>query len=111
MSDFSDFCASGMSAAFTVVGTKSATILSVPYNAVIDQFSAARELEIGGFVGEYDATALIQAADMSAVTAPIERTLEGQTLTVDSRTFRIDLVHIDEAGVLLGLSNPNKRKK
>jgi hypothetical protein len=111
MSAFTDMVTTSMADAFTVFGVTSVTINAASYDAIFDEFAAERELELGGFVGTYAATALIQLAALSGVTAPIERTLEGKTLTVSGRTFRIDRVGLDEAGATLGLNNPNKRSK
>lgn len=113
MSAFTDTITADLAVAFQVFGSVSVSISGVAgtFAAVVDQFSAERELELGGFVGTYDAVAFIQAADAAGITAPIERTLEGRTLTVDGRTFRIDRAIQDDAGITLGLANPAKRKK
>lgn len=111
MSAFTDFLATSTSEASDVFGTVTVTITSVGYAAIVDEFAAEREMEIGGFVGTYQATAFIRLALVSGLTAPIERTLEGKTLTVDGRTYRIDRAALDDAGVTLGLNNPDKRKK
>lgn len=111
MSDLDDFLTSSQADAMEVIGTMSVTIDGTTYPAVVNQFSAERELELGGFVGTYDASAFIELSELSALTAPLERTLEGKTLTVDGRTLRIDRVLVDVTGVTLALSNPAKRKK
>lgn len=111
VSAFTDFVATSMDDSFDVFGPVTVTINAVTYDAVVDEFAAEREMEIGGFVGTYQASALLKLADVSGLTAPIERTLEGQTLTVGGRTYRIDRAALDEAGVMLGLNNPAKHKK
>lgn len=111
MSAFDDFNSQGLSESFDVYGPKTITIDGEDYDAVIDRFSAVRELEMGGFVGEYDVRAVLKLADLTTIAAPIERTLEGKTATVDGRTFRIDGVEADEVSVMLLLNNPKKLKR
>jgi len=110
MSAFTSFADQGFADAAEVFGTSSCTINGASVQAIVDQFSATREMEIGGFVGDYDAIAIVRRSALSGVTAPIERTLEGKTFVVDGRTFRIDRVQLDEVSATFGLSNPAKRK-
>lgn len=102
-----------MEQATDTIGEVAVTITGVSGSplAIIDQFSAERELEMGGFVGTYDARAVVRLTFLSGVTAPIERTLEGKTLTTDGRTFRIDTVELDTVTATLGLKNAASIKK
>ena len=111
MSALSDFSQQSLAEAALIFGTSTTTINGEDYEGIFDQFSAERELELGGYVGTYDATVVLQLADLAALAAPLERTLEGKSLTVEGRTFRIDQVGVDSAGVTLGLSNPHKRRQ
>jgi uncharacterized protein len=113
VSAFNDFNTQSMGDAAETIGETSVTITGVSGSpkAIVDQFTAERELEMGGYVGTYDARAMVRLTYLSGVTAPIERTLEGGTLTVDGRTFRIDVVELDSVTATLGLNNPKKHSK
>jgi hypothetical protein len=113
VSAFDDFNTQSMLNAAETIGEVAITITDVSGSpmAIVDQFSAERELDVGGFVGTYDARAVVRLTFLSGVTAPIERTLEGETLTVDGRTFRIDVVELDTVSATLGLNNPKKHSK
>jgi hypothetical protein len=118
VSAFDDFNTQSMGDAEEAIGGIAVTItlpsgstVSGSPKAIVDQFTAERELEMGGYVGTYDARAMVRLTYLSGVTAPIERTLEGGTLTVDGRTFRIDVVELDSVTATLGLNNPKKHSK
>lgn len=110
MSALSDFSQQSMSDAMEVIGEVDVAVTGVSGSpkAMVDQFTATRELELGGFVGEYDATAVMNLTYLSGVTSPIERTLEGKTFTISGRTYKIGRVFLDEVAATFGLKNPNK---
>jgi len=106
MSQFDTFNSAAFGAAAAIFGEVSFTLDSVTYTGVLNEFTAERELEIGGFVGNFAATLVCSLAQFSAITAPVERTLEGHQLTLSGRTFRIQKAAADECTLTLGLVHP-----
>ena len=109
MSAFTDFATQGFDEALDVIGRTEVTISGHTYDAILDQFTSAKELDVGGFVGEFDAVVMMAAADLSGdFAAPIDKTVVGLTLSVASRTYRIEKATMDELTLTLALINPHK---
>lgn len=105
-SEFDSFTASALSESLDVFGRVSFTLDGTPYpNAgLLNEFDSARELEIGGFVGNFNATLLCQRSKFTETPGvPLERTLDGKLLVIDGRTFRVGKASMDESSVTLGL--------
>lgn len=108
-SEFDTFMSAALGEALPVFGPATFVIEDTTYaNAgLLNEFDSARELEIGGFVGSFNATLVCQRSKFSETTGvPLERTLDGKLLVIDGRTFRITKANMDESSVTLGLVNP-----
>ena len=108
ISEFDSFMSAGLAEAAQVIGTVSFTVQGTSYRnaGILDQFTSSRELEIGGFSGNFDATILCLRSKFTETSGtPLERTLDGKTLVVDGRTFTISRVEMDETSVTFGLVN------
>ncbi len=106
ISEFDAFMSAGLTEAAQVIGTVSFTVQGTSYRnaGILDAFTSSRELEIGGFVGNFDATVLCLRKKFTETSGtPLERTLDGKLLVIDSRTFRIARVEMDESSVTFGL--------
>ncbi len=109
MSLFDDTMSAGLDDAFVVFGPVTFAIDGTTYRdaGILNEFDSARELEIGGFVGSFNATLLCKRSKFTETTGTLlERTLDGKLLVIQGRTFRIAKASVDETGVLLGLVNP-----
>ena len=112
MASFDDFNEQSLAEASAIYGTSSFNVAGAPYTGgILNEFTAARQLDLGGFVGDYDATLLAPLPQFSSVATPIERTLEGTNLVIGGRTFRVDRVALDSLTATFGLSNPNKIRR
>jgi len=108
ISDFDSFMSAGLAEASKTIGLVSFTIQGTSYRnaGTLDRFTASRELEMGGFVGNFDATILcLRSKFTESSGTPLERTFEGKLLVIDSRTFKIARVEMDETSVTFGLVN------
>jgi len=106
ISEFDSFMSAGLVEASKVIGQVSFTVQGTTYRnaGILDQFTSSRELEIGGFSGNFDATILCLRSKFQETSGtPLERTLDGKLLVIDSRTFRIARVEMDESSVTFGL--------
>lgn len=101
--------AAGLSDMLATTGGKDFTIAGTTYRkaGILNEFTSSRELEIGGFMGKYDATVLAKRSIFTEATdAQLERALDGEQLTIEGRVFRISRVAMDESSVTLGLTHP-----
>lgn len=108
-SDFDAFMSASLDESFAVFGALDFVLDGQSYTkaGVINEYDSARELEIGGFVGSFNATLLCKRSKFTETTGTLlERTLDGKLLVIQGRTFRIAKASVDETGVLLGLVNP-----
>lgn len=99
--------AAGLDEALDIIGPSSFTIAGVTYSGVLNQFTSSRKLEIGGFLGVFDATLLCERSAFTETPGtPLERSLDGLLLVIDGRTFIIAKASMDETSVTLGLRHP-----
>jgi hypothetical protein len=111
MSAFDDFNDSAFDEAAAVIGTDSFTISNVAYTGgILDEFTASREVEIGGMMGSYDGTLMVKLTNVSNITAPIERSVEGKVIVISGRSFRVEKAATDSLTLTMGLANLNKTK-
>jgi hypothetical protein len=105
-SDFDAFMNAGIAEAVQVIGTKTFTIGGTTYRnaGILSQYTSARELELGGFAGVFDATLLCPRTKFTETNGvALERSLDGKLVVIDSRTFKIARTEMDESSVTLGL--------
>ena len=106
ISEFDAFMSAGLTESSKVIGQVSFTVQGTSYRnaGILDAFTSSRELEIGGFIGNFDATILCLRSKFTEVSGtPLERSLDGKLLVIDSRTFKIKSVEMDETSVTFGL--------
>lgn len=109
MSAFEDFNEHCFEEAGDIFGMVTITIEGHTYPAILDQFSATKEQDIGGIVISCDALCMVKASLVAAdFAAPLEVTLDKKRVTIGSRTFRIVSPVIDELTLNLALINPNQ---
>lgn len=110
-SDFDDFCEEGLGASFDVVGRDDFTIagLAGSFRGILNEFTAARDIDLGGKVGTYTATLLCELVLFDEIDGPLERALEGKRLTICGRNYKIDRAALDNCSLTLGLANLNAK--
>lgn len=109
MSAFTDFLAAGFDESGEIFGMTEVTIDGHPFFALLDQYSASKEVVVGGMMGLYDGTCMIKASLLAEhFSAPLEKTLAKKKLTAGTRVFRIDRASEDELTLTLALVNPNQ---
>lgn len=109
MSAFDEFNAAAFDDAVFTIGTSNFSVSNVSYTGgVLNEYTASKQMEVGGLVGEYDATLMVRSTKFSNIASPVERTLEGQVVVIEGRSFRIEQVISDSLTVTLLLANKNK---
>jgi len=112
MSAFDDFNDYGFDEAASVFGVDSFTIggIATTFEGVLNEFGAEKQVDFGGLTGTYTATIIAEIDQFDDVTGPLERTLDGRTLVVDGRIFKINRCLLDDSTLTIGLTNPNKTR-
>jgi len=107
MSAFDDFHRSAFADASDIIGIESFTIagIALPFTGILNEFGAAREIDLGGKSGTYTATLTCDLDQFDDLDGPLERTLDGKRVTLGGRTYKIDRAAIDSATATLGLAN------
>lgn len=111
MSAFDDFCGEGLGSSFDEIGRDAFSIAGIEgdFRGILNEFTAARDIDIGGKVGTYTATVLCELDQFEDLAGPLERTLEGKRLTICGRAYKIDRVSLDNCSLTLGLANLNSK--
>lgn len=110
ISEFEIFSQAGFTEAADIIGQVSCTIEGKPVYGILNEFTAEQVLEIGGIAGTYTATLTGDKRELAHITSPIERTLYGLVITLESRKFKITRCALDSVSFTLGLTNPTKGK-
>lgn len=111
MSDFDDFAAEALADSGDIMGTEEFTIPSLTgsFFGILNEFSAARDIDIGGKVGTYTATLVCELDQFDDLDGPLERTLEGKRCSIGSRSYKIDRAAVDSTSLTLGLAGLNSK--
>lgn len=105
MADFDDFTSEALADSGDIIGREEFTItgLTGTFEGILNEFTAARDIELGGKNGIYTATLICELDQFDDVDGPLERTLEGKRAVCNSNTYKIDRVSVDCASITLGL--------
>ena len=108
---FDEFTSQALADSGDIIGTESFTIagLAGTFFGILNEFSAAREIDLGGKVGTYTATLVCTLEQFDEVSGPLDRALEGKRCTIDSRAYKIDRVAVDSSSITLGLAGLNSK--
>lgn len=103
MSLFDDMVAAGMAGAEDLFGSTPFTLDGRTYQGVLNEYAGEQEVEIGGILGNYNATLVCQKPQFRLVAKPLQKSLNGALITIESIGYRIERVAVDSASVTLGL--------
>jgi hypothetical protein len=111
MSAFDDFTDESLSSSGDIIGRESFTITGLPgsYAGIVNEFTAAREIDLGGKVGTYTATVVCELDQFDDLDGPLERTLEGKRITINGSSYKCDRAALDGSSLTLGLANLNQK--
>jgi len=111
MNDFDDFTREALGDASDIVGQEEFTIpgLDGRFCGILNEFTAAREIDLGGKVGSYTATLLCGLDQFDDIVGPLELALEGRRCVIDGRSYKIDRAAVDSSSVTLGLAGLNSK--
>lgn len=98
------------SAAIYGVETFAITGLSPEFTGILNEFAAEKQIDLGGIVGTYTATLMCELDQFDDIEGSLERALDGRTLTLAGRTYKISRCALDDTALTLGLTNPAKGK-
>ncbi|WP_395736279.1 hypothetical protein [Prosthecobacter sp.] len=111
MSDFNDFTQEAFGDAGDIIGREEFTIrgLAGAFCGIMNEFTAALEIDLGGKVGTYTATLVCQLEEFDDLAGPLEKALEGKRLSIGGREYKIDRVSVDSTSATIGLANLNSK--
>ena len=103
MSAFDDMIAAGLDEAESLFGTTAFSHDGRTYQGLLNEYAGEQEVEIGGILGNYNATLVCQKPQFRLVAKPLQKTLNGALITIEAVGYRIERVAVDSASVTLGL--------
>ena len=103
MSAFDDMISAGLEETEGLFGATSFTLDGRPYQGVLNEYAGDQEVEIGGILGNYNATLVCRKPQFALMTKPLQRTLNGVLVNIDGLGYRIERVSVDSASITLGL--------
>lgn len=111
MTDFDDFTSEALADSGDIIGRETFTIpgFAGEFHGILNEFTATRDIEVGGKVGTYTATVVCELEEFDDITGPLDRSIEGKRAVFDSRTFKIERVALDSSSITLGLANLNSK--
>ena len=111
MTEFDEFTAEALVESGDIIGRETFTITGLTGNfaGILNEFTAARDIEVGGTRGTYAATVICELEEFDDVTGPLDRTVEGKRAVFGSRTFKIERIALDSSSITLGLANLNAK--
>jgi hypothetical protein len=111
MSLFDTFSEGCLTDSANIIGEIAFTIggINQEFAGVLNEYTAQRELDVGGLRGTYSATIVAKRREIAAsVSGQLEKTLTGRKVIIEGRTFKISTVDHDSISVTLTLENEIK---